>query len=142
VDPEQIELVQQSFELVRPHAAELGERFYTRLWEVEPSARSLFPGSAAKHGRDLVTMVGVVVADLHRLERLLPAIRSLGRRHAGYGVQPEHWTLGGGVLLWTLGSFLGEAFTRELEAAWAGAYAALTQTMQAAIDDALAEAAA
>ena len=49
-------------------------------------------------------------------------MQALGRRHAGYGVRPEHYDTVGAALLWTLEQGLGDAFTDDVRAAWAEAY--------------------
>jgi hemoglobin-like flavoprotein len=59
-------------------------------------------------------------------------VQQLGIRHAGYGVQDQHYETVGAALLWTLGQGLGEAFTPQVEEAWASAYTLLASTMRAA----------
>jgi hemoglobin-like flavoprotein len=76
----------------------------------------------------------VVVKSLDRLDQLVPAIEALGRRHAGYGVRPEHYETVGAALLWTLGQGLGEAFTSDVERAWTQAYSTLASVMIAAAE--------
>jgi hemoglobin-like flavoprotein len=55
----------------------------------------------------------------------------LGERHAGYGVQPHHYTLVKEVLLWACEQALGDAFTPDVRAAWSCAYGELAHAMQA-----------
>ncbi|MEO1590999.1 MAG: globin domain-containing protein, partial [Cyanobacteria bacterium J06632_22] len=43
-------------------------------------------------------------------------------RHVKYGALPAHYPLVGNSLLKTLGQYAGEAWTPELESAWAEAY--------------------
>ena len=74
-------------------------------------------------------MLGTVVAGLDRLDTLMPAVQALGRRHAGYGVAPAHYTPVGSALLWTLEQGLGSAFTPDVKDAWATAYITLSTTM-------------
>jgi hemoglobin-like flavoprotein len=130
--PEQIALVQTSFAQVLPIADAAAALFYSRLFEIDPSLKPLFKGDMQEQGRKLMTMIRVVVNGLKRLEQLVPAVQELGRRHARYGVQDEHYDTVGAALLWTLGQGLGASFTPETEAAWATAYALLAETMKAA----------
>ena len=46
-------------------------------------------------------------------------VQHLGRRHAQYGVEDEHYGTVGTVLLSTLRAGLGDALNREAEEAWA-----------------------
>jgi hemoglobin-like flavoprotein len=135
--PEQIAIVQSTFAHVLPIADTAAAIFYERLFALDPSLRPLFHGDMAEQGRKLMTMLQVVVNGLTRLEALLPAVRSLGRRHEGYGVTAAHYATVGGALLWALRQGLGETFTPEVEAAWAAAYTLLADVMQRAAAEAL-----
>lgn len=128
----QIALVQRSFAQVQPIAAPAAQLFYTRLFQLDPSLRPLFHGDLNAQGHKLMTALGMVVGGLTRLDALLPAIRALGARHAGYGVRDEHYATVGEALLWTLEQGLGEAFTPEVREAWSAAYAVLASVMSGA----------
>lgn len=127
--PHQIKLVQTSFAQVAPIAATAADLFYGRLFEIAPQVRGMFPDDLSEQKKKLMAMLGTVVAGLARLETLLPAVRALGQRHAGYGVTAEQYAPVGAALLWTLEKGLGEAFTPEVKAAWTTAYGVLSQTM-------------
>jgi hemoglobin-like flavoprotein len=127
--PEQVMLVQRSFERVLPIADLAAVLFYGRLFELDPSLRALFRGDIAEQGRKLMTMLRVVVAGLDRLDALVPAIEQLGARHHGYGVQAEHYATVAAALIWTLERGLGEQWTPEVASAWVSAYQLLSTTM-------------
>ena len=59
-----------------------------------------------------------------------------GTGSIGYGVKDEHYEIVGGALLWTLGQGLGDAFTPEVEEAWAEAYGLLATVMKEAAAEA------
>jgi hemoglobin-like flavoprotein len=135
--PEQKQLVRSTWALVRPIQEEAARLFYGRLFEVDPSTRHLFVHSdMARQGRMLMQTINIAVTSLDRLEKILPAIEDLGRRHAGYGVTDEHYASVGEALLWTLGQGLGEAFTPEVEEAWAETYWTLATIMKGAMAEA------
>jgi hemoglobin-like flavoprotein len=73
-------------------------------------------------------MIGTAVAGLNNLEVLVPAVRDLGARHIGYGVQETHYEIVGEALLWTLEQGLGADFTDEVKDAWTAVYTVLAQT--------------
>lgn len=128
----QIELVQSSFRLVAPIADRAAALFYGRLFEIDPSTRALFRTTdMEEQGRKLMAAIGMVVASLRGMERIMPTLATLGAKHTGYGVTPAHYDTVGAALLWTLRQGLGEAFTAEVEQAWATAYGAVAQAMQA-----------
>ncbi|MFL5805302.1 MAG: globin family protein [Roseiflexaceae bacterium] len=130
--PEQITLVQTSFDHVLPIADTAAALFYGRLFELDPSLKPLFRGDLHEQGRKLMTMIRFAVKGLNRLDQLVPAVQELGRRHTGYGVEAGHYATVGAALLWTLGQGLGDQFTPEVEAAWVVVYTVLAETMKAA----------
>ncbi len=130
--PTQIALVQESFAKVAPLGKAVSDLFYGRLFQIDASLRPLFNGDMNEQGRKLLTMLSVVVNGLTRLEALVPQVQALGRRHAGYGVEPGHYDTVGAALLDTLEKGLGDDFTPETRDAWTAAYTLLAGTMQAA----------
>ena len=131
MSPEQKALIKISWRAVEPIAEEAAALFYQRLFEVDPELRALFSTTdMAKQRSKLIAALSAVVASVDHLERVMPALQSLGRRHAGYGVEFEHYDTVGSALLWTLEQGLGERWTPELEAAWADAYALVAGVMR------------
>jgi nitric oxide dioxygenase len=129
MNTQQIELVQASFEKVRPIADQAAETFYQRLFEIAPHYQHMFKNNMKKQGAMLMSTLGLAVGSLNDLEKILPAVQALGRRHAGYGVTAEHYQPVAEAFLWTLEYYLGEAFTPELQAAWVEAYTILAGAM-------------
>ena len=83
-----------------------------------------------------------IVGGLDRPDRILPAVRGLGRRHARYGVEPDHYATVASALIWALGQGLGPEFTPAPRRAWIDAYSLLAWTMIAAAEDELRDQAA
>ena len=137
--PEQILLVQTSWPAVAAAADELTARFYDRLFEIDHGAARLFTGvDMAAQRKKLAQTLAVVVNGLRDIDRLIPAVSALGRRHAGYGVADRHFDSVGQALLDACTDTLGDAFTPELRAAWADAYGLLASVMKRAMSEAAA----
>jgi hemoglobin-like flavoprotein len=133
VTPGQQTLIRESWSQVAPIADVAATIFYDKLFELDPSLRRLFARTdMAAQRRNLMQTLGVVVASVDRLETIIPAVEALGRRHAGYGVEPAHFETVGQALLDTLAVGLGDAFTAEVREAWATAYGVLAGVMQSA----------
>jgi methyl-accepting chemotaxis protein len=130
MDKKQIQLVQESFEQVKPIAGIAADLFYDRLFELDANLRPLFKSNLSEQKHSLMTTLSFAVASLNRPEVILPAVRQLGARHVGYGVAAQHYQTVGAALLWTLAQGLGDQFTLELEEAWTAVYTLLAQTMQ------------
>jgi hemoglobin-like flavoprotein len=137
MNPTQIDLVRRSFALVQPIAPQAAAIFYDRLFAADPALRALFRGDMAHQGERLMTMIGSALGLLDRPEALLPVLRTLGARHAGYGVRDAHYDSVGTALLGTLAEGLGDAFGAETEAAWTALYGVIARTMQAGAREAL-----
>jgi len=128
--PQQIELVQNSWQKVVPIKEQAAELFYGKLFATDPTLRPLFKGDIADQGKKLMTMINVAVTGLSRLETIVPAVQDLGKRHARYGVKDSDYATVAGALLWTLEQGLGPAFTSDVKEAWVQAYTVLASTMQ------------
>ena len=132
ITPDVQRLVRDSFAKIAPNSEAAAFMFYDRLFALDPSLQSLFKGDMAQQGRKLMTMIGTAVANLHRLDAIVPTVQDLGRRHIGYGVEPTHYQTVAAALLWTLEQGLGEEFTSETRQAWVACYTTLAATMQQA----------
>ena len=123
------DLVRTSFALVRPDAAAVARSFYARLFENDPSLRTLFRGDLERQGERLMSMIASAVDLLGRPEALLPVLRDLGARHVAYGVVERHYASVGQALLATLEAGLGERFTVDVRDAWVAVYDVISGTM-------------
>ena len=128
--PEQVDLVQRTWRAVLPVGDTAAELFYGKLFSLDPGVRRLFKNDMIEQGRNLTAMISVAVGMLSKPERIMVAVRQLGERHAGYGVEPRRYELVGTSLIWMLEKCLGEAFTPEVKGAWWATYAFLAEAMQ------------
>ena len=128
--PENQALVRDSFAKIVPIAPQAAAMFYDRLFVLDPALKPLFKGDMNEQGRKLMAMIGTAVANLGKLEAIVPAVQDLGRRHATYSVAPASYDTVAAALLWTLGQGLGDAFTPPVEAAWTEAYTILATVMK------------
>ncbi|MEM6599433.1 MAG: globin family protein [Cyanobacteria bacterium P01_D01_bin.36] len=125
-----VELLEQSFELVKPKADEFVASFYGNLLTDYPEAKPLFAHtSMPKQQQMLKGALVMVVENLRKPEVLSESLGGLGARHVKYGALPEHYPLVGNSLLKTLGQYAGDAWTPELKSAWTDAYGAITELM-------------
>ncbi len=134
--PAEIELVQSSFKSVAPIADQAADLFYGRLLEIAPEVRPLFPEDLSGQKKKLIGMLATAVTILHQVDKIIPAVQDLGRRHVGYGVTEAHYKPVGEALIWTIGKGLGDAFTPEVRSAWVAAYTTLAGVMQSAAAEA------
>jgi hemoglobin-like flavoprotein len=130
--PEDIAVVQESFQKVASIADEAAEIFYRHLFSLDPQLKRLFPADMQTQGRKLMQMIGLAVYGLNSPEVLIPAVQALGRRHVAYGVEAKDYETVGKALILTLEQGLGADFTPQVKEAWLATYQLLAQTMQQA----------
>jgi len=129
-------LVQDSFAAITPIADDAAVLFYQRLFELDPSLKSLFRSDMTDQRKKLMQMLTAAVKGLDRLDQLVPVVQDLGKRHVVYGVADRHYDTVGEALLWTLEMGLGRAFTPEVKEAWTAVYGLLATTMREAAREA------
>ena len=128
--PLNVELLEQSFELVKPEADSLMDSFYNNLFTDYPAAKPLFTHTDMdKQKQQLKGALVMVVNNLRNPDVLTKSLQGLGARHVKYGALPEHYPLVGNSLLKALGQHAGSAWTPEVKEAWVDAYGAITALM-------------
>lgn len=129
---QQIQLIRDSWQRVLPMKKQAAELFYGRLFELDPSVKSLFKGKLDFQGDKLMTTLNVVVNSLDDLSSVEAMLQAMGERHIIYGVEAAHYETVGAALLWVLQQSLGDYFTEEVEEAWVIAYGLVATTMKEA----------
>jgi hemoglobin-like flavoprotein len=125
-----IELLEQSFDLVKGRGNEFTAQFYANLFSDYPTAKPLFDNThMEEQGKKLLASLVLVVDALRKPELLETALKGLGTRHVQYGVLPEHYPMVGGSLLKTFETVLGADWTPDVKQAWTDAYGGVTQLM-------------
>jgi len=127
---ERIQLLQQHFLKMLSVSDLAGQLFYKRLFELDPSLRSMFKPDMQEMTRQLMQTVGMIVTGLSTPDEVMNLVAEHGRKHAGYGVIEAHYETVRTALLWTLNQILGLEFTPEAQAAWREAYDFIAKVMK------------
>ncbi len=137
--PSQIDAVRSTFAPVAEVQDEAARVFYDKLFKMAPQVKPLFADADMKEqGKKLMQTIALAVASLDKLEQLIPKVQDLGIKHAGYGVEPEHYDIVAEALLSTLAEALGADFTDEAKEAWTLTYWMIANEMKHAASEALA----
>lgn len=124
------DILEQSFEKIKPQSEQFAASFYGNLFEGSPEAKPLFASTdMAKQQKMLVAALALVVDNLRKPDVLTKAVKDLGARHVKYGTKTEHYPLVGAALLKTFEQYLGGEWTPEVKQAWADAYGVLSDLM-------------
>lgn len=70
------------------------------------------------------------IATLEKPAELVPALKSLGRRHVTYGTKDEHYAVVAQAMLQMLAEVIGKKFTPATSAAWREALEFVSAAMQ------------
>lgn len=133
VTPERKQAVQRVWRLAEGHGDDLARAFYSRLFEIDPTAAPLFSSTDMPAQRQkLIAMLNGLVDALDDPPRLVPEAAGLARRHVHYGVTDAQYDSVGAALLHAFEETLGEAFSDEARAAWSEAYTLLASIMRRA----------
>lgn len=125
-----LETLETSFDLIAPRGEELVDTFYTRLFEVAPAVEPLFADTDLRKQKAMLLATLVLLRkSLRDLDSIAPKLRQLGARHVAYGARPEHYPVVAEVLLASMAELAGEAWTPQVEAAWAGALGLVATAM-------------
>lgn len=124
---------------------ELAERFYERLFELQPGARALFPTDLAaqqqKFRHTLQTVLAMVDAAVLQGEpadsafprgvnsELERQLAQMGLRHQAYGALPVHYAAVGEALLHALDQVETQPLDATERAAWIRLYAWISARM-------------
>jgi hemoglobin-like flavoprotein len=127
--PEQITVVQSSFERLGPELPAMATRFYEELFGRDPALRALFTTDLALQKVRFAEKLTEIVRAMPRLDELLAHTRALGARHAGYGVRAADYQTVGDALLSALAAVLGDSFDAPICEAWTTAYNLVAETM-------------
>jgi hemoglobin-like flavoprotein len=127
--PEQITLVQASYQSLTPRLPDMAARFYHELFRRNPALRPLFTTDMAEQQVRFARKLTELVEAIPHLDELLANTRDLGARHVGYGVHAADYPTVGAALLDAIAAILGDGFDPETRQAWVVAYNLMAETM-------------
>jgi hemoglobin-like flavoprotein/uncharacterized protein YjbI with pentapeptide repeats len=125
-----VELLEKSFEKIKPQAEKFVASFYENLFQAHPEVKPLFVKTdMALQQKKLLQSLVLVVENLRNPDALGAVLENLGARHIGYGTVPTQYGAVGAALLFTFEQYLQEDWTPEVKQAWANAFTAITKSM-------------
>ena len=126
----QVEIIENSFEKIKPYGEEFAASFYENLFMADPEAKPLFANTEmSNQQKKLLNFLVLVVESLRHPEALAEVLRNLGARHINYGTLKQHYPLVGKTLLRTLKQYLKDDWTPEVSKAWVYAIGQITRLM-------------
>lgn len=125
--------IRDSWAALLPVRTKAAERFYTRLFELDPTARELFAGRPMHVQQEkFLNTVDMLVQMLDYPPQIIEEFQALAKRHVGYGVLLDHYEPVGQALLWAMAKELGDQWTPEVDRAWTELYSFIAGIMKRA----------
>ena len=125
-----IELLEESFEKIKPQANNFVDSFYENLFIASPEVKPLFAHTSMEEQKQkLLASLILIVENLKIPSVINSSLKGLGARHIKYGALPEHYPLIGSALLTTFGQYLKSEWTPEVKQAWVDAYGTIAEIM-------------
>lgn len=128
-------LLKESWALVEDQQEEVAGYFYARLFLSNPELRDLFPVQMNVQRARLLKAIVRSIQTIDSPEQFDDYLRSLGRDHRKFLVEPRHYDLVRDALLEALREHGGERWSLAYEQAWRDAYDMIAARMQAGAAD-------
>ncbi len=132
---EETRILRDSFMRVIPVSEQASQALYTRLFEIAPSLRSMFPADLVLQQEKLVLMLGMTLDLLDDPKGLGAACKELGERHRGYGALPEHYPIVGRLLVEEFGRAAQPPFSEVENRLWSDLYDRVAAAMLSVSED-------
>ncbi|KAJ1697193.1 hypothetical protein LUZ63_005705 [Rhynchospora breviuscula] len=138
-------LVVDSWNAMKVDAAELGLKFFLRIFEITPSASGLFPflrdtsvpleknPKLKRHAMSVFAMTCEAAVQLRKLGRVIlkeTTTKHLGATHAKAGITGEHFELMRYALLETIREAVPYMWSPKMRNAWAESYDQLVEAIK------------
>ncbi|WP_445945389.1 NO-inducible flavohemoprotein [Shewanella sp.] len=125
-----ITIIKSTIPLLEQAGPELTKYFYQRMFNQHPELQHIFNMSHQHSGRQQVALFEALAAyakNIDNLAALTTAVERIANKHTTFNIQADHYAIVGTHLIETLRELAPEAFTADVEAAWAAAYQFLAQ---------------
>ncbi|MEM7105662.1 MAG: pentapeptide repeat-containing protein [Bacteroidota bacterium] len=123
-------IIQNSVSMIQKSMKGFSMEFYRELFKANPMVKALFIAKIEDQASKFAQFFELLISSLDNMEKIIPALKTLGKRHTNYGVKDYHYRVVGEALICTLKKSLGHHFDKELEQAWLKAFGLLTMIMQ------------
>ncbi|KAK5618037.1 hypothetical protein CRENBAI_023197 [Crenichthys baileyi] len=141
---EQIQMVKDSWKVIRDDIAKVGIIMFVRLFETHPECKDVFflfrdvqdlerlrtNRELRAHGLRVMSFIEKSVARLDQPERLEALAVELGKSHYHYNAAPKYYNYVGAEFICAVQPILKERWTTELEEAWKMMFQYLTSLMK------------
>ncbi|XP_034530311.1 x globin [Notolabrus celidotus] len=141
---DQIQMIKESWKVIRDDIAKVGIIMFVRLFETHPECKDVFflfrdvedlerlrtSRELRAHGLRVMSFIEKSVARLDQLDRLEALALELGKSHYHYNAPPKYYSYVGAEFICAVQPILKERWTVELEEAWKTMFQYVTSLMK------------
>lgn len=128
--PQQAEIVKKSFPKVLAGTLSATQTLYNKLFELAPDTKELFKNtSMERQSQMLISAIGRLVKSIDHWDTVKSDLEALAKRHAGYGLRPEHFVYFGHAFIHMLKNMYGNEWNSDLEESWKVVYQKISEVM-------------
>ncbi|XP_028251149.1 x globin [Parambassis ranga] len=141
---DQIQMIKDSWKVIRDDIAKVGIIMFVRLFETHPECKDVFflfrdvedlerlrtSRELRAHGLRVMSFIEKSVARLDQLDRLEALALELGKSHYHYNAPPKYYSYVGAEFICAVQPILKERWTAELEEAWKTMFQFVTSLMK------------
>ncbi|KAM7402860.1 hypothetical protein PAMA_003671 [Pampus argenteus] len=141
---EQIQMIKESWQVIRDDIAKVGIIMFVRLFETHPECKDVFflfrdvedleklrtSRELRAHGLRVMSFIEKSVARLDQMERLEALALELGKSHYHYNAPPKYYSYVGAEFVCAVQPLLKDRWTAELEEAWETMFQYVTGLMR------------
>jgi len=123
-----MDTVKATIPLLASAGTAITEHFYQRMFSHNPELKDVFNMTHQRTGGQPAALFNAIAAyatHIDNLEVLTSAVMRIAHKHTSFNIQPNQYDIVGHHLLETLRELAPEAFTKDVEEAWAAAYTQL-----------------
>lgn len=122
-------LIRATFVQIEPALDLVAALFFLKLFDLDPSFRKVFKGSAKDRTRKFTAAMKLVIISLDRQDELKPTLKLIGVQSRQYGVRDGQYATIAEAMIWTLEQSLEASFSKTARGAWTALLARITHIL-------------
>jgi hemoglobin-like flavoprotein len=119
--PTQLDNIRRSHEAVADRGEELSDRFFARLFAMQPVLRAILPRDQWQRTRDLLAGLGLVVREIEKPGAVQHLLMDFGAKAERTGISPHQYGMARQALVAAMRETMGAEWTEDLEQDWTDA---------------------
>ncbi|WP_085852458.1 globin domain-containing protein [Palleronia marisminoris] len=128
-------LIQPSIARIFVVRRSIGQAFYERLFERQPTFRTMFPTDLRTQARTFDDMIALIVKKTGDPEAVTPVLLAIGRRYLTYGLRPQDLRVIGEVLMEVLCAQTPGGLSPDEAAAWERSFSRAAEVVKLTLAD-------